>query len=223
MNFELEAQNAMNLLKNMNQKMKITRQNQYSISKESLGLMLISGNPETLGVIMHCNKNLTDFLGFRAAQLNSRTLNFLIPPQIAQIHDRILERYLSNDHNRFHSTTLKRVWMKKADGSIIPVKLQIQTAVSSQKGIILVAFVNPFEEIVTSNLTTKPENAHILLADEFDYVFAASGTFKKKFMKNQTFSFEDLKLQLSSMFININTFSEEELKNGVRTQFVSNY
>jgi hypothetical protein len=81
----------------------------------------------------------------------------LLPKVIAQIHGLIIEKYLETDHNKNLNTTLKRVWMKKQDDTIIPVNINIQTCISETHGIILTAFVNPYEEIVSGMISCKPD------------------------------------------------------------------
>lgn len=71
MNFEMEAQSYQNMLKNIQQKIAITRRSQYLSAKQRQGLILVSGNPNKKNKILLVNETLCDMIGYNSKQLIS--------------------------------------------------------------------------------------------------------------------------------------------------------
>ena len=131
---------------------------------------------------------------------------------MANIHDRIVERFLTEDHGRFLGSSLGRVWILKEDKCVHPVSAKFQTCISDKFGVTLVAFFNPREEIVTANIASKPDKAYILLADDYGFITDISSNFKNKFVgKNCDILNEDLKVNIYEIFQGLNQYSADEL------------
>ncbi len=102
----------------------------------------------------------------------------LMPASISGAHDKIIERYLASDHSTNQDTVLNRVWMKRHDGSFIPVKITVKICASERLGLILVSFINPFEDIIKENLNCNYKQAYLMLANELGIVTDVSFSFK---------------------------------------------
>jgi hypothetical protein len=67
-------------------------------------------------------------------------------------------------------------------------------------GICFVAFFNPYEEIVTTNITTKSDNAYILLADDSGYITNISSNYRKRYVGHSDLTNDSSKVQLDELF-----------------------
>lgn len=104
--------------------------------------------------------------GYNESFLVNREINFLIPKLISTIHDKVIDRYLSVDHNKNLNTIMNRVWLKKIDNSIVPVKVTIQTCVSEKLGLIMAVYFDPHSEIKIGNINSSMDKIDILLTDD---------------------------------------------------------
>jgi hypothetical protein len=115
-----------------------------------------------------------------------------MPNSFANAHDKIIERYLASDHSTNQETVLKRVWMKRQDGSFIPAKITVTICASERLGLILVASINPFEDIVKENLNCNYKQAYLLLANELGIITDMSLSFQERFLKDRTVYLDEL-------------------------------
>ena len=68
----------------------------------------------------------------------------IMPQFIAKGHAKLVERFLTTEHNR-HYDNNKTVWIKHTRGYIQPMNMQMQTCISEEKGMFIVAFFENIE------------------------------------------------------------------------------
>jgi hypothetical protein len=61
---------------------------------------------------------------------------------IDEAHEGILRRYFKSSSSNNSNKTLNQMWMKKEDGTIKPINMNIATRVNMKEGLLLVSVVN---------------------------------------------------------------------------------
>ena len=199
MNFEIEGLTLQNILKNIQQKLMITKHSIYMKNTDSEGLILVSGDPTQKSKILLVNQVICNMTGFTTQHLIGKNVNCLMPKLIGQVHDAIIERFLTSNHNRHLTSGLPRVWLKKKNQCIVPCRVEIQTCVSRSKGLVLVAKVLFNLDIQTPNINCKMEDAYFMITDEFGYIENASENFMKRYLPKDQFAIEDSKINAEEL------------------------
>mmetsp|Transcript_42697 Transcript_42697/g.41014 ORF Transcript_42697/g.41014 Transcript_42697/m.41014 type:complete len:94 (-) Transcript_42697:2510-2791(-) len=91
-------------------------------------------------------------------------------------------------------TEVKRAWVRRKDDSLITAKLTIQTCISYKKGLVMVTFFNPFEEVsinagsvfqrASGNISYKHDEVSIILVNDQNVITDLSYNFKQNFLDN---------------------------------------
>lgn len=119
---------------------------------------------------------------------------------------------------------MKRIWVKTQNGEVFPAKTNLQTVVSDQHGLIIIAYVNPYEPITAKKFHSKAENANILLADETGYIINSNMHFRQNYLSQYSgYVIEDSRVNVNSIFPDIEDIPESVLAEGVMTRFTPNF
>ena len=89
----------------------------------------------------------------------------------------------------------------------------------------IVGFVEKIHNLQGPNFQGKTKNAIILLANELGFIIHASHNFVEQYLKNNNANdvdFDENKVSIDELFIGINECSEEDLRNGFKTQMITN-
>eukprot|EP00347_Sterkiella_histriomuscorum_P022596 403337887 len=199
MNFELEGQTLQNQLRNIQQKLVITNHSTYADKKQKQGLMIISGNPETQGKIIHINELATIKLQMKKQKIIGQNLNFLMPKLIADYHDSKIARYIKFSNENCLEFELPRVWFKKRNQCLVPCMIEIQTRISQIHGLVMIGVLNFNELLQTASRSCKLSEAYIMLSDELGFVQNVSQNFIQRFIPSGQFAVEDMRLNVSDI------------------------
>ncbi|CDW85117.1 pas domain s-box family protein [Stylonychia lemnae] len=221
MNFEIEGMNLQNIIKNLQQKMMITRQSIYIKNQEQVGIVLVSGSQQKRNKVVLVNEVICQYTGIPQQTIIGKNINYLMPKVVAQYHDQILQKFLTENHGRHLSSVLPRVWIKKENQCIIPCRIDIQTCVSDQHGLIIVGFVTFNIEIQTENMNCKSNEAFVVITDEEGYAENVCDNFMDRFLSKDQFAIDDSKINIREIIqINPST-TKKQLKQGVKLQMLS--
>jgi hypothetical protein len=61
---------------------------------------------------------------------------------IEEAHEGILRRYFKSSSSNNSNKTLNQMWMKKEDGTIKPINMNIATRVNMKEGLLMVSVVS---------------------------------------------------------------------------------
>eukprot|EP00347_Sterkiella_histriomuscorum_P010786 403374925 len=217
LNFEIEAIQLQNYLKNLDQKLKINKMNSYDDQqwRTNSGLIIMSQKPSKKNRIMLINKHALELIKYNLIDVIKKDVNLLMPSFIAAVHDKLIEKYLCSDKNS-QDTNLRRVWVRSSEGHIIPVKIQIKTYISESRGLLMVAYMDPIQQIKKKNLQSKISDSYFLLTDEEGYVIQTSENFAKDFLGSNSYV-QDVKINIDDMFQELYKYSDKEMKGGIKT------
>ncbi|CDW85118.1 pas domain s-box family protein [Stylonychia lemnae] len=219
LNFEIEAIQQANYLKNLDQKLKITKLNQYGQHQTNeIGMVIAAFRPHKKTKIILANKFISDLSGYEQKEIHKKELNMLIPQVIANVHETLIKNFIFNEQQAI-DTKLKRVWIKTCEGHIEPVQVSINACISQKKGLLLVAFIDPIVQIKKKNFHCKVEDSYFLITDEEGFILCSSFNFANDFMGSNSY-ISDIKINIDDMFHNLKTFKEDDLRNGVKTQMI---
>lgn len=110
--------------------------------------------------------------------------------------------------------------------NILPCRLDIQTCVTEQAGIVLVANIDPTggDLKVGERTGVKFQDAYFLLTDEMGFLVNISKNFRKKFMIKEQFAIDDLRININDLVVGLDgSHTEEEIKNGIRCKIFKNF
>eukprot|EP00347_Sterkiella_histriomuscorum_P023574 403334120 len=223
MNFELEGINLQTLLKNIQQKLMITKQSSYMKQKDNQGFVIISGNPSSRNKILLINQVLCAKVQIQKNDLVGQNISQLMPKIIAQSHDKIVEKYITSHHEKNLSTTLPRVWLKKRNQFLIPCKIEIKPCISETHGLVFVGIFTFDEDINIMNVSSKINEAYILLTDYSGYIQNASENFIQRFMGQDQFAIEEQKENVDDIIQVPENTQQNDLFQGVSAKFIEKF
>ncbi|CDW77550.1 UNKNOWN [Stylonychia lemnae] len=223
MNFELESQYYSNLLNNIRQKLSIKKQSHYLQNQEQQAIILVSCLPTQTNKILYVNKTFYKTLGYNQAKdIQDRPLSAVIPREYADSHDKILDRFLNRI--QFQSNfekSQRRVWMLKKDLTILAGQIDTVLRISQKEDLVIQGIFNSSNEIITPNFTFNLKEAQILLCDEQGIIMNSSRSFIDKFIDTDFFSFDDARIFVHDVIIELSKFTDIELKEGVQAQMIN--
>lgn len=107
------------------------------IFSEKSAVVLASGNPYNLGIILKASNNISKIFGYNSSNLINHDLGILMPKIFAKIHRKILRAKLAN------STSIeekyKEYFAMHKNGFIIPIKMAKQTIFTLNLGMLFIA------------------------------------------------------------------------------------
>lgn len=68
------------------------------------------------------NQIFEEATGMLALDVINKNVNLLMPIMVAVVHDRLIENYLTTYNGVPYSRLWSRVWFKKSDDTIIPIR-----------------------------------------------------------------------------------------------------
>lgn len=196
----METQYNLTLLKNIDQKLKISKQNQYmrKDAKSDLSIVIVSQMPNKRNKIVSVNRQTLDLLKYKPSELIKKDMKMLIPVTIAIVHDQIIDDFLEGE-NTNKDANLRRVWVKNSDGNIVPVQISVQTCISQDKGLYLVAFLERLTMFKTKNFQARCSDAYFLVTDEYGVIVNCSQNFSDDFLNGNAF-LEDSRINIDEIF-----------------------
>ncbi|CDW77608.1 UNKNOWN [Stylonychia lemnae] len=217
MNFEQESLHANILYKKIQEKRKIVFQNLYNNQKNYAIVIVTNKNGKKNQVVM-VNKIFEDAAGVQAHQVIDKNINNFMPIMVAINHDRLIDHYLKSYNGSPYNRVYERVWLKKPDESILPVRAQLITCVSQTHGLLLVVFVEIAPPIEFKNMLYQSTTPYFLISDEHGFIYNSTPNFVEKFFKTKDSFIQDYRFKISDIFPFINNFTDEELDTSVETR-----
>ena len=96
-------------------------------------IIVISGNPISMGKILSCNSEIKTHLGFKSKEIVGHSLNIIIPPAISKRHNEIMESYMKIGSNNLNINRIVTAQNKK--GFLVKVQILIKSLSTIQDGI----------------------------------------------------------------------------------------
>eukprot|EP00347_Sterkiella_histriomuscorum_P017918 403347480 len=218
MNFEIEALEANNLYKKIIDKQKVLQRNFYNLAKKDFALVIVCNKNGKKNQVIMVNQIFEEATGIPAIQVINKNVNQIIPMKIGEFHDRLLQNYLNTYNGLPYNRLFERVWLKKFDDTVLPIRAQVLTCLSSNHGLIMVALVESAPPIQIGNITYKSSQAYFLLADDEGLINNASPNFTKKYFASKDSLMLDYRFTIKDIFPFIDEFESEDLLNGVQTK-----
>jgi PAS domain S-box-containing protein len=90
------------------------------------GIITISGNTHTLGVILHCNTQVKSIIGYYMSDLIGQNISRVMPKIIGDHHDEILKGYLETSEERLNGKERFAPMINK-EGFLVPCTIMTKS------------------------------------------------------------------------------------------------
>ena len=111
------------------------------ISKSSdSAVLVISGNPETLGIVNMANEHVQSQLGFASTDLLERNISRIMPRNIGEAHDSFLLNNFKSGQGSFLGQE-KMVFIQTKYGLMEPICLLVKTLPGLERGMRYIGFI----------------------------------------------------------------------------------
>jgi len=122
--------------------------NNDSIENDLGRFVIICGSEKNLGMITDIGPEIPQMFGYCKNELVNRSVNILMPKVFAEVHDRILNVYLSENSEKTHNPHKNRIiFPLNKDGYIIPCQVLVYVLPSLREGIRLAAFLQEIDVV----------------------------------------------------------------------------
>lgn len=89
------AENIKTIQKNLNANKNFLDEDRLKYGENSqTGIIVISGNLHNLGVVQHCNTQVSNIIGYYMSDLIGQNINRIMPKVVGDHHDEVLRSYL---------------------------------------------------------------------------------------------------------------------------------
>lgn len=102
-------------------------------------IVVIGANPNNFQQILAVSKQFTHMVGFKEELLLKNKVQILIPSVMDVNHHKFIQAYLKEESNLAKQGGKRMQWLRKNDGSVKPVDIQVASRVTFYNGIELVA------------------------------------------------------------------------------------
>ena len=111
------------------------------------------------------NKLFEIAVGVQAHLVIDKNINNFMPPMISVHHDQFIDNYLKSYNGIPYTRIWNRVWVKKLDETVLPVKAYLISCISQTYGLVLVVFVEIAEPIPIRGILYEATTPFYLIAD----------------------------------------------------------
>jgi PAS domain S-box-containing protein len=110
---------------------------QLDLSSDSTAMITMDASPTNLGIILSANAAACKLFGFSRLQLERRSAFTLLPPLLAEWHEKGIRSYLSTGEGSIVDYT-RIIFGTHKTGSLLPILSNVRDAPSDEDGAILV-------------------------------------------------------------------------------------
>jgi PAS domain S-box-containing protein len=105
----------------------------------------ISAEGERLGIMVHTNNLMREYLGYSRAEVLGHNVKMIMPLIFGEKHDYVLKKYASSAKKKSRGKEMVLSALHK-DGHIVPITALIKLAPSLVDGIRIVTFLGQYHE-----------------------------------------------------------------------------
>ena len=130
-------------------------------------ILIVSGNPDNMGVVLSCNNEIYPNLGYQIAELQGQNCSLIMPEIIGKNHTEYIQKYIQKKSK----IKMKRVvFARDVNGFITPTRIYVKVLGSFQQGIKFIALLRRLE----SGKSYFPEGADDFQEKNFGIIITSN-------------------------------------------------
>eukprot|EP00347_Sterkiella_histriomuscorum_P010972 403374235 len=146
--------------------LKIANELNDCTTDQKVHLVVISGNPNNFQKIINISQSFSRFSGYTEEFLLKNKITVVLPKIIDIQHERLVKKYIkklvNTDVQKF---TINQSWLKKPNGSLIPIVISIIPKIIADQGLQLIGLIQKVKKMQIFEQSIPAQSVFCIMTD----------------------------------------------------------